>query len=157
MEQLISHGMHECRSACHELVVVRILVFAPMSRCILARCGRLGHLSRVNKGRGRERTRRPALSTSVVQDGASARRRDACFTMRSLREVFGLWRVCFPPVLVRTARRLPVQGLSEGSLGFLDRLPAPRGPGTGLKFCHQGYQKSKRNLVYEIWSQQGFP
>ena len=31
MEQLISHGMHECRSACHELVVVRILVFAPMS------------------------------------------------------------------------------------------------------------------------------
>ena len=31
MEQLISHGMHECRSACHELVVVRSLVFAPMS------------------------------------------------------------------------------------------------------------------------------
>ena len=24
--------------------------------------------------------------------------------------------------------------------------------GTGLKLCHQGYQKSKRNLVYEIWS-----
>ena len=31
MEQLISHCMHECRSACHELVVVRSLVFAPMS------------------------------------------------------------------------------------------------------------------------------
>ena len=31
MEQLISNAMHECRSACHELVVVRILVFAPMS------------------------------------------------------------------------------------------------------------------------------
>ena len=29
--------MHECRSACHELVVVRILVFAPMSvdACVL--------------------------------------------------------------------------------------------------------------------------
>ena len=49
---------------------------------------------------------------------------------------------------VRPGRRLPVQGLSEGSLGFLDRLPAERGPGTGLKLCHQNYQKSKRNLVY---------
>ena len=57
------------------------------------------------------------------------------------------------PCLVRLGRRLPVQGLSEGSLGFLDRLPAERGPGTGLKLCHQGYQKSKRNLVYGIWSQ----
>jgi len=38
--------------------------------------------------------------------------------------VFGLWRVYFPPCLVRPGRRLPVQGLSEGSLGFLDRLPA---------------------------------
>jgi len=36
---------------------------------------------------------------------------------------FGLWRVCFPPCLVRPGRRLPVQGLSEGSLGYLDRLP----------------------------------
>jgi len=68
--------------------------------------------------------------------------------------VFGLWRVCFPPCLVRPGRRLPVQGLSEGSLGFRDRLPAERGPGTGLKLCHQGYyQKSKRDLVYGIWSQ----
>ena len=31
MEQLISNGMHECRSACHESVVVRSLVFPPMS------------------------------------------------------------------------------------------------------------------------------
>ena len=37
---------------------------------------------------------------------------------------FGLWRVCFPPCLVRPGRRLPVQGLSEGSRGCLDRLPA---------------------------------
>ena len=37
---------------------------------------------------------------------------------------FGLWRVCFPPCLVRPGRRLPVQGLNEGSLGFRDRLPA---------------------------------
>ena len=35
---------------------------------------------------------------------------------------FGLWRVCFPPCLVRPGRRLPVQGLSlsEGSLGYLE-------------------------------------
>ena len=68
--------------------------------------------------------------------------------------VFGLWRVCFPPCLVRPGRRLPVQGLSEGSLGFRDREPAWRGPGTGLKLCHQGYQKSKRNLV---WNDQAAP
>ena len=37
-------------------------------------------------------------------------------------EVFGLWRVCFPPCLVRPGRRLPVQGLSEGSLGCRDRF-----------------------------------
>ena len=29
------------------------------------------------------------------------------------REVFGLWRIFFPPVLVRTGRRLPVQALGE--------------------------------------------
>ena len=28
----------------------------------------------------------------------------------------------------------------EGSLGFLDRLPAQRGPGTGKKLCHQPIQ-----------------
>ena len=38
--------------------------------------------------------------------------------------LFGLWRVRFPPCLVRPGRRLPVQGLSEGSLGCRDRLPA---------------------------------
>jgi hypothetical protein len=74
---------------------------------------------------------------------------------RVVRVFFGLcvWRVGFPPCLVRPGRRLPVQGLSEGSLGCRDRLPAERGPGTGLKLCHQCYQKSKRNLVYGIWSQ----
>jgi hypothetical protein len=42
---------------------------------------------------------------------------------------FGLWRVCFPPCLVRPDRRLPVQGLSEGSLGVTgyprDGAPGP--------------------------------
>jgi len=51
-----------------------------------------------------------------------------CLVRRQARQatasVFGLWRVCFPPCLVRPGRRLPVQGLSEGSLGFRDRLPA---------------------------------
>ena len=46
--------------------------------------------------------------------------------------LFGLWRVCFPPCLVRPGRRLPVQGLSEGSLGYSTHSPpggghAPRG------------------------------
>jgi len=44
-------------------------------------------------------------------------------------QAFGLWRVRFPPVLVRTARRLPVDTRVRGSLGYLDRLlPARRGP-----------------------------
>jgi len=42
--------------------------------------------------------------------------------------VFGLWRVYFPPCLVRPGRRMPVQGLSEGSRGFRDSYPR-RGPG----------------------------
>ena len=57
-------------------------------------------------------------------------------------------------VLVRPGRRLLLQGtIARGGLGFLDRLPAERGPGTGLKLLNQGYQRSKRNLVCEIWSQ----
>ena len=73
--------------------------------------------------------------------------------MRTGNGGFGLWSVCFPPVLVRTGRRLPVQALGErGVLVAVTGYPW-RGPGTGLKLCHQGYQKSKRNLVYEIWSQ----
>ena len=45
---------------------------------------------------------------------------------------FGLWRVFFPPVLVRTGRRLPVQALGERGVlvsvtgyprgGFLRRI-----------------------------------
>jgi hypothetical protein len=66
---------------------------------------------------------------------------------------FGLWRVCFPPCVVRPGRRVPVQGLSEGSRGFRDRLPAWRGPGTVIKLGHQSYEKSKRNQVYGTWSQ----
>ena len=48
----------------------------------------------------------------------------------SVAQPLDLWRVRFPPCLVRPGRRLPVQGLSEGSLGCLDKLPAWRGPGT---------------------------
>ena len=36
--------------------------------------------------------------------------------VRARRAAAGLWRVYFPPCLVRPGRRLPVQGLSEGSL-----------------------------------------
>ena len=50
-------------------------------------------------------------------------------------EAFGLWRLCFPPVLVRPDRRLLVQVLSEGSLGCRDLVPGgtcdfkvPEGP-----------------------------
>ena len=44
--------------------------------------------------------------------------------------VFGLWRVCFPPVLVRTGRRLPVQALGErGVLVAVTGYPRGGAPG----------------------------
>jgi len=64
---------------------------------------------------------------------------------------FGLWSVHFPPVLVRTARRLLVEALGErGVLVAGTGYPRDGAPGPVL---YQGYQKSKRNLVYGIWSQ----
>ena len=45
---------------------------------------------------------------------------------------FGLWRICFPPVLVRTGRRLPVQALGErGVLVSLTGYPRGGAPGPG--------------------------
>ena len=65
--------------------------------------------------------------------------------------LFGLWSVRFPPALVRTARRLPVEALGEsGALVALTGYPRDGAPGPVL---YQGYQKSKRNLVYGIGSQ----
>ena len=47
-------------------------------------------------------------------------------------ESFGLWRICFPPVLVRTGRRLPVQALGErGVLVSLTGYPRGGAPGPG--------------------------
>ena len=46
--------------------------------------------------------------------------------------VFGLWRVRFPPVLVRTGRRLPVQALGErGVLVSVTGYPRGGAPGPG--------------------------
>ena len=48
------------------------------------------------------------------------------------RGVFGLWRVFFPPVLVRTGRRLPVQALGErGVLVSVTGYPRGGAPGPG--------------------------
>ena len=45
---------------------------------------------------------------------------------------FGLWSVRFPPVLVRTGRRLPVQALGErGVLVSLTGYPRNGAPGPG--------------------------
>ena len=46
--------------------------------------------------------------------------------------VFGLWRICFPPILVRTGRRLPVQALGErGVLVSVTGYPRGGAPGPG--------------------------
>ena len=48
------------------------------------------------------------------------------------RVYFGLWSVCFPPALVRTARRLPVEALCEsGVLVSLAGYPRGGAPGPG--------------------------
>jgi len=68
------------------------------------------------------------------------------------RMVFG--GCAFPPVSLGPAGDCPCRDQAKGVLVTLTGYPrngAP--PGTGLKLCHQGYQKSKRNLVYKIWSQ----
>ena len=46
--------------------------------------------------------------------------------------VFGLWRIRFPPVLVRTGRRLPVQTLGERRvLVAVTGYPRDGAPGPG--------------------------
>ena len=70
--------------------------------------------------------------------------------MSLLLRVFGLWRVRFPPVLVRTGRRLPVQGLSEGSLGYLDRLPRVAGPRDRVEALSPGLPEVKEKSG--IWN-----
>ena len=65
------------------------------------------------------RVRARSMSTGVMRARERYRNhRTHAGRLRPGLGVFGLWRVCFPPCLVRPGRRLPVQGLSEGSLGF---------------------------------------
>ena len=83
MEQLISHAMHESRSAWHELVVVRILVFAPMSvdaDLLDADDWAIFHAS--TRAAAANAHGWPALSASGMQTGASAHRRDARFAIK---------------------------------------------------------------------------
>ena len=54
--------------------------------------------------------------------------------------VFGLWRVCFPPVLIRTARRLPVEALRRGGVwvtltGYPRHGDVAPGPGPAALLC----------------------
>ena len=61
-----------------------------------------------------------------------ARSRAAPKRGRPLHPRFGLWRICFPPILVRTGRRLPVQALGErGVLVSVTGYPRGGAPGPG--------------------------
>ena len=56
---------------------------------------------------------------------------DTFFLLAAL-SCFGLWSVYFPPSSLGPVGLSIVPGtISRGSLGFRDRLPAERGPGTG--------------------------
>ena len=64
---------------------------------------------------------------------------------------FGLWRVYFSPCLVRPGRRLPVQGLSEGSLGFRDRLEATRTKVKKKKKSHRDCARPPPTLLHPLF------
>jgi len=65
--------------------------------------------------------------------------------------LFGLWRVCFPPVLVRTARRLPVEALGErGVVVSLTGYPRDGAPGPGGEREGEGAQN-----LNGLWSLEG--
>ena len=76
------------------------------------------------EGREKGRTRAGAVKREGRSGTEGKFRRLSEEQVASSNSSFGLWRVCFPPCFVRPGRRLPVQGLSEGSLGYRDRLPA---------------------------------
>ena len=79
-----------------------------------------------NKGQ-RSHARRPPLGQpqlNVPRERSRPRGRPL--------QPFGLWRICFPPVLVRTGRRLPVQALGErGVLVSVTGYPRGGAPGPG--------------------------
>ena len=63
---------------------------------------------------------------------------------------FGLWSVCFPPALVRTARRLPVEALCEsGVLVSLAGYPRGGAPGPGAVPWLLLAQTKKKWLQYK--------
>ena len=75
---------------------------------------------RKERREGEERTQRLRMSANCADGG------------RATRGVFGLWRVRFPPVLVRTGRRLPVQALCERRVVVaLTGYPRGGAPGPG--------------------------
>jgi len=57
---------------------------------------------------------------------------------------FGLWRICFPPVLVRTGRRLPVQALGERGV-LVSVTGYPRGGARPILFHKIG---KKGNFIW---------
>ena len=74
-------------------------------------------------------------SESLFSASSQVRRRHAAKAKFLFKGNFGLWSVYVPPSSlgpVGSGFRGIVPGtISRGSLGFLDRLPAERGPGTG--------------------------
>ena len=115
-------------------------MFKPPWQVFVWQCRHVGGMQR--KGGEGERTHRDwcceegrevgngrEIPTSVIIKGMR------CESLRNIdwqSLVFGLWRICFPPVLVRTGRRLPVQALGErGVLVSVTGYPRGGAPGPG--------------------------
>ena len=68
-------------------------------------------------------------------------------------EDFGLWSVCFPPALVRTARRLPVDALGERRvLVAVTGYPRGGAPGPVRSFVTRATRNQR-----EIWYMESSP
>ena len=91
------------------------------------------------RSRRRRSTYRPLTSKTRY-----VHRADAIDRMHHGSSILWTLECLLSSILVRPSR-LPHQPgtISRGSLGFHDRLPAERGPGTGLKLGHQGYQEEE--------------
>ena len=73
--------------------------------------------------------------------------------VRSLGICFGLWSFRFPPVLVRTGRRLPVQALGERRvLVAVTGYPRGGAPGPGRSFVTRATRDQR-----EIWYMESGP
>ena len=103
-------------------------------------------MCRESRGRDAPRLARAALPLAALL--RSCVLEIVVFGLGFHHDSFGLWRICFPPVLVRTGRRLPVQALGERGV-LVAATGYPRNGAPGPSFVTRATRNQKRNPV--LW------